>query len=185
MAAASANTAAPAVTTVRWAAMALSATLVLGYPVWNALPVDPMSLVQDRWQLLWLPLLLCLLALPFACAGLFVSRVFAAWSARAPWLYGADLGGAALGVLAYVALMPSVGGPGTLIVAGALAGLAALLLHPGALAGRVALALWVALLLGSANEVEPLLPLRIRILMPPDGTCSEEAPARRTTPRTE
>lgn len=143
------------------AAVAMAGAIALGYPAWNALPVDPMSLGADRTQLVWVPLLLLLLALPFACHGLFVAKSFGAWTASAARLYAADLGGAALGVALYVVLLPRLGGPGTLLAAASLAALASLLMLGDRLAARVAVALLIAGLLGAATHVERLLPLRI------------------------
>jgi spermidine synthase len=151
----------PVEDTLRWAAVAFCLSTVLGYPLWNSLPVDPMSLGHDLRQLLWMPLLLILITLPFACAGLFVSRTFAAWSEASPYLYGADLGGATAGVIAFVILLPTLGGPGTLFAAGGAAAVAALLLHHGTLPSRLGLAAVAAVLLASAAEVERWLPLRI------------------------
>ena len=143
------------------AALGVALTTAVGYPVWNVLPVDPMSLGNDRSQLVWLPLLLVLITLPFFAAGLFIARVFAAWPTFAPRLYAADLGGAAIGVLTYVVLLPQLGGPGTLFVAAALGGLAALCMTPDNLTMRVALATLVAALLGTATQIEKVVPLRV------------------------
>jgi len=151
----------PVEDTLRWSAIAFCGTTVLGYPIWNALPVDPMSLGHDLGQLFWVPLLLVLITLPFACAGLFISRTFAEWSEASPYLYGADLGGATVGVIAFVVLLPTLGGPGTLFAAGAAAAIAALLLYRGALGGRLALAMTAAVVIASSAEVERVLPLRI------------------------
>jgi spermidine synthase len=151
----------PVQPTLRWAAVAFCLTTGLGYPVWNALPVAPMSLGQDATQVLWTGSLLLVITLPFACAGLFISRVFAAWPRAAPRLYAADLVGATGGVLAYVILLPVVGAPGALMLAGGIGALAGLLLYDGSVHGRLAVVLLIAATFGAATETERLLPLRI------------------------
>lgn len=143
------------------AALAFSLTALGGYPLWNALPVDPMSLVHEPLQLLWVPLLFMLVAAPFACAGLFVAATFSSWPAAAARLYAADLLGASLGVLAYVAVMPRLGGPGTLALVASCGGAAALALYPGAAHRRLVGAGLCAALIALAPALEKLVPLRI------------------------
>lgn len=151
----------PVQPTLRWAAVAFCLTTLLGYPLWNALPVAPMSLGRDATQVFWIGSLLVLITLPFACAGLFISRVFAAWPHESPRLYAADLVGATGGVLGYVVLLPLVGAPGALLLAGGVGAVAGLVLYDGNVHGRLAFVLLVTLTVGAATEVERLLPLRI------------------------
>jgi spermidine synthase len=151
----------PSEQTLKWAALAFCLTTVAGYPLWNNLPVDPMSLTQQPGQIVWVPLLLLIITLPFACAGLFIARTFAAWPSAAPWLYAADLAGATMGVMIYVLFLPLVGGPATLYIAGAAGAVTALLLHRGALLSRLGLAVLTAALAGASLEIERVQPLRI------------------------
>ncbi len=151
----------PIRTMLLWTALAFCLSAVTGYPIWNALPVAPMSLGTDATQIIWIGMLLVLITVPFVCAGMFISRIFAAWPAAAPKLYAADLGGATAGVLFYVVFLPLLGGPGTLFLAGSLGAVAALLLFDGGLHGRIGLALLATAVIGSATEVESVVPLRI------------------------
>ncbi len=148
--------------TVLWvSAAAFMLTTACGYPLWNALPVDPMGIGGSLSELALIPVWLALITLPFACAGLFVARLFAAYPAAGPRLYAADLGGAALGVLVYVMALPALGGPGTLVLAGAMGGLAALVVDWSRLGRRTLLALLVALITAGSVSVEEWVPLRI------------------------
>lgn len=151
----------PIRTLLMWTAMAFCLSTVVGYPIWNALPVAPMSLGQDASQIFWTGMLLVLVTMPFVAAGMFISRVFSAWPAASPMLYAADLGGATVGVLAYIVILPLLGGPGSLFLAGSVGAVAALTLYEGGLHGRIGFALVTAILLASAAEVESILPLRI------------------------
>ncbi|OGQ90852.1 MAG: hypothetical protein A2289_06580 [Deltaproteobacteria bacterium RIFOXYA12_FULL_58_15] len=151
----------PLGTTQTVAALGFCLSTVGGYPLWNILPVEPMNLAHDLSQLLWLPLLLILISVPFMFAGLFVARTFAAWPQASPLLYFADLVGATVGVIVFVICLPTLGGPGTLVFAGATGAVAALVLARGTLGQRVALALTAAGLLAAAAEVERIVPLRI------------------------
>lgn len=143
------------------AAAGFAFTTAVGYPLWNLLPVDPMGLAGSPGQLLLLPLFLILLTLPFFCAGLFVARIFAARPGSAAKLYAADLCGAAAGALVYVAALPTLGGPGTLMFAAGLGAIAGLLLLEANANVRLFAGLACAVPFVLAPKVEQWLPLRI------------------------
>ncbi|MEM6732438.1 MAG: hypothetical protein AAF658_12845, partial [Myxococcota bacterium] len=138
-----------------------TATTALGYPLWNALPVDPMSLGVEPLQLLWVPVLLVLVSLPFAFAGLFVSTVFARASGQAATLYAADLLGAAAGVVVYVFAIDLLGGPGCIVLA-SVAGLLTLMLAVDLPATpRLVTVVVATALIGGSSLAETAVPLRI------------------------
>jgi spermidine synthase len=74
----------------------------------------------------WLYLILAIL--PFGAAGFTVSWIFQEFPARSPFLYGADLIGAALGALTVVPLLDAFGGVNAVLFAAVTAAVGALLL---------------------------------------------------------
>ncbi len=84
---------------------------------------------------------------PFVCVGIFVSHVFARYSAGSGYLYFADLTGAALGAIGVIALLQLVGGINAAPVCGLLAALAAVLVAVWARRLAVGLAGVILLLL--------------------------------------
>lgn len=138
-----------------------STSTALGYPLWNALPVDPMSLGTDTTQLFWVPLLLVLITLPFVFAGFFVSNVFSRAPGASATLYAYDLAGAAVGVGLYVLLISRLGGPGCVWFA-ATAGLVAVILAEATtLNVRMALIVFTVAVVGAAPSIDEHVPLRI------------------------
>ncbi|MEK7705027.1 MAG: hypothetical protein AAB426_08715 [Myxococcota bacterium] len=141
-------------------ALGLGFSIALGYPTWNLLPLAPLSAARDPAQLVWMALLVIIVALPFAFAGLFVSRCLATWPQHAPTLYAVDLVSGALGVLLLVMLLPRLGAPGLILVAAAMALGAAATTAPS-LHRRTLVALTAALYLWLAPSVEQLVPPRV------------------------
>jgi len=167
------------------AALSLAGVTLFGYPLWNLLPLAPMSLAQEPSQLLWLGLALLLWTLPFAYAGLYVAKSFATYPQAAPWLYAWDLSGAAAGVVIYAVGIGWVGGPGMLAVVTALALGAALLAAGATLHRRVALALAITACLAGAPLLESLVPLRItpnKLMGQADATTARQRRRTRWTP---
>jgi len=143
------------------AALLLAASTALGYPLWNAIPADPLCLGNEPWQLVFVPAWLLLLTLPFACAGLFVARMFATWPACAARLYAADLVGASLGVISYVGLVTRLGAPSCLLASAACAALGGVLAAPSERRlGRVAVLVSLGCLL-AVPAIDTLVQLRI------------------------
>ncbi len=135
------------------------ATSIGFYPLWNVLGADPFSILIAPSQALRMLALLLLLASPFMGAGLFVARALSLRPRAAPLLYGADLGGAALGVLVYVLAMPLLG-PGAIALAAGL-GAFAIAALPGRRATRLALGLLGLGLFLGASSVQDLVPLEV------------------------
>ncbi len=104
---------------------------------------------------------LALCAVPFAFLGHALASLFALRSAAAPRLYLSDLVGAAAGALLSVPALDLLGALGAVLLAGALAGLAALLLAPRSLApsAAIAAATCVALLATQALSGWPQPPI--------------------------
>jgi hypothetical protein len=100
------------------------------------LPFDSFSVTVDRWQWGVLALHYFVLALPFACCGLAVSLLLAAWPEQANRIYAVNLLGSAVGCLLAVLLPVWVGGEGVVVLAGALGVTAAWLCVPPRGAGR-------------------------------------------------
>jgi len=86
-----------------------------------------------------LALLFLIFLVPFALAGFVIASTVAAGSGRIATLYFFDLLGGSLGCLVFVPLMGTLGGPNTVLAAGALWTLAALLWAIGAGSRRLAL----------------------------------------------
>ncbi|MEL6543917.1 MAG: hypothetical protein AAFQ82_04785, partial [Myxococcota bacterium] len=142
-------------------AVGFSASTALGYPLWNALPVDPMSLGVDSSQILWVPILLVLVTLPSAFAGLFIASVFARAPQDAAKLYAADLVGAAIGVLVYVVTIGALGGPGCIILAASTGLVATLFAVDLDATPRMVVVVAATALVGLAPLIESVVPLRV------------------------
>lgn len=85
----------------------------------------PVSLEISRANFLRLSGIYLASAIPFFLTGLEFSVIFAREARRIPRLYGADLVGGALACLAVVPLLNGLGGPNTILFAGVMAALAA------------------------------------------------------------
>jgi SAM-dependent methyltransferase len=145
-----------------WAALATPVSFALGYALFNAVPFEPFSLGVEPIQWLYLPLGYLSISLPFFAAGLTIAALLTRHAAAIHRLYLADLCGAGLGALAVVALLPWLGGSGTVLAAAVLAAVAAALVAWSA-ARRLA---WLALGLGlglaaAVPWADAWLPLRI------------------------
>ncbi|MEO1171529.1 MAG: hypothetical protein AAFX94_05690, partial [Myxococcota bacterium] len=133
----------------------------IGYPLWNLLPADPMSLGVEAAQALWVPILLLLITLPFFFAGLFVASVFSRSPGDSAQLYAADLIGAATGVLVYVLAISPLGGPGCVILAASAGLFAAYLAVPLEPTPRLVAVLATVSLLALAPNIDTIAPLRV------------------------
>ncbi|HEY9595094.1 MAG TPA: hypothetical protein VHE79_11490, partial [Spirochaetia bacterium] len=113
----------------RWTKRGTASSAVLG-GVLFALLVAASLLATLALGLLggsfWLYIVLAIL--PFAAAGYSISWIFQEYTSRSPWLYGADLIGAALGALTVVPLLDAFGGVNTVFFAAVTAAVGALLL---------------------------------------------------------
>lgn len=137
-------------------------SMPVSYVLINAIPFEPFSVLNDASQWLWAPLTLLSATLPFAAAGLTVGTIFNRYPEQMGRLYAWDLIGAALGAGSLALVIPIFGGPGTVMVAGAIAAAGTVLLS--APRSRVALALGAAVLAVSllmSVTVDDVLPARI------------------------
>jgi len=96
-----------------------------------AVPFDPSRLgIEPFPQGLYLLLFYLGLALPFFFAGSLVALLLSTLTAQAGQLYGADLAGAGVGCVLFLAALPALGAQGAIVLAALLAVVAALLLGP-------------------------------------------------------
>lgn len=151
----------PEPTVLAWGGVGFTASAALGYPVWNLLPVDPMSLGVEPLQIVWVPILFILVTLPFGFAGLFVSSLFARSPADSARLYAADLAGAAVGVLVYVVVIGQFGGPGCIILASTAGLVATLLAVDLAPTPRMVTVLAATALVALTPTIERVVPLKV------------------------
>lgn len=104
---------------------ALFALSIVGsYLTINYIPFDSYRIAWERRQLLYLAIYYLSLTLPFFFSGLIVGALLAAQPARASTIYASNLAGSALGCLAAVAALPSLGGAGTVMLSALLGMLA-------------------------------------------------------------
>jgi spermidine synthase len=118
----------------------------------------PVALEVSAGNFLRLTVLYLAAAVPFFLTGLLFSVVFARETLRIPRMYGADLCGGALACLAVVPLLNWVGGPNTIVVAGVMLALAAMVWADSRVARRNAAMLMLALaVLIAANHSSRLI----------------------------
>lgn len=122
------------------------------------LPFNPLELLWDARQPLYLAAVYLLLALPFLCAGACVCMSFTRWRGMPGRIYSADILGAGAGSLGVVALLFLLPPPRALALIGSLGALAA------------ALAWWTS---GTARRWPAAAPLALAALpwlLPPGWT---------------
>ena len=125
------------------ASMAFAVGLPILYTVSQWLPLEPLSLLDDPSQILWLSLVYVALAIPFAASGLAIALILDRHAAEAPGLYAADLAGASVGCFAALAALHF--GPSGLYAASLLAWAAAVAFGVSRrLAGAAAIVLAIA-----------------------------------------
>jgi len=102
-------------------AAGMAVTLAGGYLLINALPFDTYRLALESVQWAYLVLYYLALVAPFLAGGMVMALALARWPDRAPSLYAANMAGAAAGCVAVLALLPLLGGEGTVWAAALLA----------------------------------------------------------------
>ncbi|MEO8664430.1 MAG: hypothetical protein ABI462_02945 [Ignavibacteria bacterium] len=102
-------------------------TVILSFIIMNKIPFDPFSLLSDPIQFLYLPLYYILITIPFFFAGLIISILLTRFKNEISKLYFFDLIGAGLACVAFVLIIPSVGGNGGVVFVAAIAFLAAII----------------------------------------------------------
>ncbi|MBI1920931.1 MAG: hypothetical protein HYS23_07590 [Geobacter sp.] len=90
---------------IGWYALALGISMTSSYLVTNRIPLDPVRLGWDKWQLFYIALYYLTFSLPFFFIGLLLATAFSAVSKESGRLYGADLLGAGFGSLGVLGLM--------------------------------------------------------------------------------
>lgn len=107
-------------------AACFSLGILISYLTVNVSPFDAYRVVWDRVQLVHFALYYLALALPFFFGGLAVGGLLAARPELSAWVYAANLAGSAIGCLAAVGVLPTLGGAGTVLFSAALGGVAAI-----------------------------------------------------------
>ncbi|MEZ4862374.1 MAG: hypothetical protein R3C14_13745 [Caldilineaceae bacterium] len=118
---------APLDSTLALLALAFGLLTIACFWLLQRIPFDPFSLLVERRQLLSMPLYYLTLAFPFFCSGLGLALLLTRGASQVHRLYAFDLFGAGAGCMLLVVAMPALGGSGTVVAAGALGMLAAVL----------------------------------------------------------
>jgi spermidine synthase len=103
-----------------------SFSALAAYLLSNLIPFDTARISWDRWQIFYVFLYYLVFSIPFFFSGLAISSALARWSILSGKLYFSDLTGASLGCLLVLGLFGIFGGPGTLLFACLLGGLASI-----------------------------------------------------------
>lgn len=101
-------------------------SVILSFILMNKIPFDPFSLLTDSIQFLYLPVYYILITIPFFFSGLIISVLLSRFKYEISKLYFFDLIGAGLACIAFVLIMPEVGGNGSIVFVAATAFLAAI-----------------------------------------------------------
>ncbi|MCC6751456.1 MAG: hypothetical protein IT371_27640 [Deltaproteobacteria bacterium] len=142
-----------------WLCAGQVASTLGGFALANRIPFAPFSLLGDPWQLLYAPLYLLCIALPFVFSGLAAALLLKRYAAQAGRIYFYDLVGAALGCLLVIVTLRFAGGSGAIVASAALAA--------GATAffagreGRYAAVGALLLLFAASPYAERVVPIRI------------------------
>jgi SAM-dependent methyltransferase len=118
-----------------------SLSALLAYLATNQIPFDLARIAFDQWQIFYLVLIYLVFSFPFFFSGMVISSALTLWSPLAGKLYFSDLAGASLGCLLVLLLFGIFGGPGTLLFACLLGGMASGVF--GGLKGRTGVFPWV------------------------------------------
>jgi hypothetical protein len=102
-------------------------SVILSFILMNKIPFDPFSLLTDSMQFVYLPVYYLLITIPFFFAGLIISVLLTRFKSDISKLYFFDLIGAGLACVAFVILMPAVGGNGAVVFVSAIGFLAAII----------------------------------------------------------
>jgi hypothetical protein len=130
------------------AGVLMAALASAGFLLVNELPFAPFKLTAEGRQVVFLGITFLSLAAPFACVGFATALLVKEHPRHAGTIYAADLIGAGMGVVAFVLIVPRLGGAGAVSCSAALAAAAGAC----ALQGRLrwgAIALCLAFSLGA------------------------------------
>ncbi len=138
-----------------WLLLAFAVAVRLSFELAQRVPFNVEVLFWDVAQLPALALVYVLLAVPFFLSGLAICLALAAWPARVPGLYGADLLGAGAGAMVAVALLLVLPAERALVALSAAGFVAALV----SLAELRSPAAWLPVTLALAGiALQPMLP---------------------------
>ena len=143
-------------------ALGFSVTVVASFWCMQRIPFDPFALATDHRQLLFMPLYLVVVAVPFFFAGGAISLILTRGGSSVNRLYAFDLLGAGVGCALIGWVMPHMGGSGSVLFSACMGAVAAVLFAgrtqavPAVASGAAAL----ALLLASFNG-DGLLPIHV------------------------
>jgi spermidine synthase len=131
-------------------ALGFCVAVVASFWCMQRIPFDPFALATDHHQLLFMPLYLIVVALPFFFAGGTISLLLTRGGSSVNRLYAFDLLGAGLGCALIGWVMPHMGGSGSVLFSAFMGAVAAVLfagrtqLVPAIASGLAALALLIA-----------------------------------------
>ncbi|MDQ3022321.1 MAG: hypothetical protein M3R36_17385 [Bacteroidota bacterium] len=106
--------------------MCYGTSVILSFIIMNKIPFDPFSLLTDSIQFVYLPVYYILITIPFFFAGLVISILLSRFKSEISKLYFFDLIGAGLACIAFVLIIPVVGGNGAVVFVAVIAFLAAI-----------------------------------------------------------
>ena len=131
-------------------ALGFSVAVIASFWCMQRIPFDPFALATDHRQLLFMPLYLIVVAVPFFFAGGAISLLLTRSGPSVNRLYAFDLLGAGLGCALVAWVMPHLGGSGSVLFSALMGTLAAVLfagranLVPGVASGLAAIGLLFA-----------------------------------------
>lgn len=102
-------------------------SVIISFILMNKIPFDPFSLLTDSMQFVYLPVYYLLITIPFFFAGLIISVLLTRFKGDISKLYFFDLIGAGLACVAFVIIMPAVGGNGAVVFVSAIGFLSAII----------------------------------------------------------
>ncbi len=109
-----------------------SVSILVSFYLMNLIPFEPFSLLEDKIQLLYLPIYYLLITLPFFFAGLIIGQLFTRFRSDINKLYFFDMFGAGLGCFAFILVMPMFGGSGGIAAASLIAAVSCIIFSFGA-----------------------------------------------------
>ena len=138
-----------------------SLSALMAYLAGNQIPFDLARIAFDRWQVFYLFLFYLVFSLPFFFSGLVISFALSQWSGEAGRLYFSDLAGASLGCLLVLGFFRIFGGPGTVLFACFLGGLASVTFGRMKSSGIVFPWIWIGFLVCLLFWQPPWMDLRL------------------------
>lgn len=91
-------------------ALGAGVSVILSYMISNLIPFDPVKLLWEKSQILYVALYCFVLSIPFFFSGILIATAFSIFSKKSELVYGSDLLGAGTGALAVIVLL-NIAGP--------------------------------------------------------------------------